>query len=170
MIIFIWKYIGNKNDHCHGSSPHHYILSSSQSCHLQQVSEIKRPLFLVTHTSSLLEAYWQHTCSTCHEHTYLQHMPGALSQLPENAACYTISRPSMSLFSFNSQGNNHLIIKQSRQLLTTLYSGMLLGWPSMSIYTRICLSRGIQIREHKTFLGLLCHCSHLTDKATTTTL
>ena len=90
--------------------PHHYILSSSQSCHLQQVSEIKRSLFLVTHTSSLLA-----------------HIPAALSQLPENAACYNISRPSMSLFSFNSQGNTHLIIMQSRQLLTTLYSGMLLG-------------------------------------------
>ena len=49
-----------------------------------------------------------------------------------------------SLFSFNSQGNNHLIIKQSRQLLTTLYSGMLLGWPSMSI----CLSRGTKIRDN----------------------
>ena len=74
----------------------------------------------------------------------LAHMPSALSQLPENAACYNISQPRMSLFSFNSQGNNHLIIKESRQSLTTFYSGMLSGWPSMSI----CLSRGTKIRNN----------------------
>ena len=74
----------------------------------------------------------------------LAHMPSALSQLPENAACYNISQPRMSLFSFNSQGNNHLIIKESRQSLTTFYSGMLSGWPSVSI----CLSRGTKIRDN----------------------
>ena len=127
LITFIWKHIRNRKDHCHGSFAHHYILSSSQSCHLQQVSEIKRPLFLVTHRSSLL-AHTGSTLAALAMSIYLlAHMPGALSQLPENAACYNISRPSMSLFSFNSQGNNHLIIKQSWQLLTTLYSGMLSG-------------------------------------------
>ena len=92
MILFIWMHIRNKNDHCHGSSPHHYIMSSSQSCHLQQVSEIKRPLFLVTHTSSLL-AHTDSTLAALAMSIYvLAHMPSALSQLPENGACYNISR------------------------------------------------------------------------------
>ena len=92
LITFIWKHIRNRKDHCHGSFAHHYILSSSQSCHLQQVSEIKRPLFLVTHTSSLL-AHTSSILATLAMSIYvLAHMPSALSQLPENAACYNISR------------------------------------------------------------------------------